>query len=145
VRPEASVKGGMLYAAYKKWCEENQMGRAMNGKDFGQEIKKRFPKKVTNIGRIYQGIGLLAPDTDTHQQGTLFSDEGMPSDGSDAYPSSPIDTDQSTLEADPQAIRGKNSDGSDAFFPKIINNKQFTPSMEGFHGKYHHSHHYTPP
>jgi len=40
--------------------EENQFGRGMNATLFGNEISRRFEKKTTKIGRMYQGIGLLA-------------------------------------------------------------------------------------
>jgi putative DNA primase/helicase len=59
MQPEASVKAGVLYEAYKTWCEENQFGRGMNATLFGNEISRRFEKKTTKIGRIYQGVGIL--------------------------------------------------------------------------------------
>jgi putative DNA primase/helicase len=61
-RSDISVKAGTLYEAYKAWCEENQFGRGMNATLFGNEISRRFEKRITKIGRIYQGIGLLAGD-----------------------------------------------------------------------------------
>ena len=59
LRPEASVKASMLYEEYKAWCEQNQFGRGMNATLFGNEISRRFEKKTTKIGRIYQGVGIL--------------------------------------------------------------------------------------
>ena len=56
LRPEASVKASMLYEEYKAWCEQNQFGRGMNATLFGNEISRRFEKKTTKIGRIYQGV-----------------------------------------------------------------------------------------
>ena len=49
-RSDLSVKAGTLYEAYKTWCEENQFGRGMNATLFGNEISRRFEKKITNIG-----------------------------------------------------------------------------------------------
>jgi len=79
VTPEASVKANALFVAYKKWIEENQFGRAMNGKLFGDEMSKRFTKRRAKSGQIYQGIGLLVSDSD---DGTLFSDQVMGGVGS---------------------------------------------------------------
>jgi putative DNA primase/helicase len=77
VKPEASVKAGSLYQAYRTWFEENQFGgRSMNGKLFGDEMSKRFSKRITKRGRFYQGIGLLSPDPDDGQQ-SLFDNEVM--------------------------------------------------------------------
>jgi putative DNA primase/helicase len=59
LRPETSVKANVLYEAYKAWCEQNQFGRGMNATLFGNEISRRFEKKTTNSGRVYQGVGLL--------------------------------------------------------------------------------------
>jgi len=59
LRPEVSIKASVLYEAYKAWCEENQFGRGMNATLFGNEISRRFEKKTTKIGRVYQGVGLL--------------------------------------------------------------------------------------
>jgi putative DNA primase/helicase len=59
-RPEVSIKASVLYEAYKAWCEENQFGRGMNATLFGNEISRRFEKKTTKVGRVYQGVGLLA-------------------------------------------------------------------------------------
>jgi putative DNA primase/helicase len=140
VKSEAYVKAGALYTAYKKWCEENQMGRAMNGKDFGQEINKRFPRKTTKIGRVYQGIGLLAPDTETHQQTTLFSDEEISGEGGEGSPLS-SQTNQDALEADSRKQRVK---GVKGVLPKIINNNQSSLSIEGFLGNSLHTLHPSP-
>lgn len=60
IRPEVSIKASVLYEVYKAWCEENQFGRGMNATLFGNEISRRFEKKTTKSGRIYQGVGLLA-------------------------------------------------------------------------------------
>jgi putative DNA primase/helicase len=59
LRPELSIKASVLYEAYKAWCEQNQFGRGMNATLFGNEISRRFEKKTTNIGRVYQGVGIL--------------------------------------------------------------------------------------
>ncbi|MDB4988671.1 MAG: primase [Myxococcaceae bacterium] len=58
--PEASVKAGTLYAAFKKWCEDSGQ-RAANGKDFAAELIGRgFERAERSFGRIYKGIGLSA-------------------------------------------------------------------------------------
>jgi putative DNA primase/helicase len=59
VAPGVWVKAQALYGAYKQWCEANQFGRAMNIKLFSEDIGKRFTKKHTEVGNIYQGIGML--------------------------------------------------------------------------------------
>ena len=60
VHPDAHVKASILYEAYKTWCKENQFGSGVNATLFGNEVSRRFEKKTTRIGRVYQGIGLLA-------------------------------------------------------------------------------------
>jgi hypothetical protein len=60
IHPNACVKASVLYNTYKGWCEENQFGRGMNATLFGSEVSRRFEKKTTKTGRVYQGIGLLA-------------------------------------------------------------------------------------
>ncbi len=73
--PEASVKGQPLYDAYRKWSEDNQMGRCINGREFGKEMKKRFEWGELR-GRItYRGIGLLAREDDP-QPLALFEETG---------------------------------------------------------------------
>jgi len=62
IRPDVYVKAGALYTAYKDWCEENQFGHGMNATLFGNDISRRFEKRRTKAGMIYQGIGLLASD-----------------------------------------------------------------------------------
>ena len=64
VAPELWVRAGALYEAYKAWCEENQFGRGMNGKLFGDEMSRRFENKRTNAAVIYQGIGLRSSSPD---------------------------------------------------------------------------------
>ena len=59
IRPDVSVKASVLYESYKAWCEQNQFGRGMNATLFGNEISRRFEKKTTKMGRIYQGVGIL--------------------------------------------------------------------------------------
>ena len=60
VHPAAHVKAAVLYTAYKTWCKDNQFGSGVNATLFGNEVSRRFEKKTTKIGRVYQGIGLLA-------------------------------------------------------------------------------------
>ena len=57
VHPDASVKASILYSTYRNWCEDNQFGRGMNATLFGNEMGRRFEKKATKTGRVYQGIG----------------------------------------------------------------------------------------
>ena len=61
VAAQAAVGANELYAAYKAWCKDNQLG-SLNGTLFGLEMAKRFEKKRTKTRLIYQGIGLLAAD-----------------------------------------------------------------------------------
>jgi putative DNA primase/helicase len=72
VAENAYVKAQTLYNAYHDWYESNRFdGSHLNGTLFGDEISKRFQKKHTKVGRIYQGIGIL---TEEPNQETLFSD-----------------------------------------------------------------------
>jgi len=75
VRPDAHVKAGALYEAYKTWCKDNQYGSGVNATLFGNEISKRFEKKRANSGMIYQGIGLL---TDEERAGLASSPQNVP-------------------------------------------------------------------
>jgi putative DNA primase/helicase len=62
--PQASVKAGALYGAYKSWCEA--MGqRPVRGNDFAGELVGRgFTRVERSSGREYQGLGLLADSDD---------------------------------------------------------------------------------
>ena len=56
--PEMTVKAKALYDAYRNWCKDNQL-QAMSGTLFGTEIAKRFPKRHSKAGKVYEDIGLL--------------------------------------------------------------------------------------
>jgi phage/plasmid-associated DNA primase len=62
VHPDTHVKAAVLYTAYKDWCKDNQFGSGVNATLFGNEVSRRFEKKTTKIGQMYQGIGLLAAE-----------------------------------------------------------------------------------
>ena len=65
IKPEATVKAGTLFEAYRAWYDANHFsGRGMNGRAFGEEMSKRFTRVEVNGRRMYRGIGLLAPDDD---------------------------------------------------------------------------------
>jgi putative DNA primase/helicase len=87
IRPEASAKASAMYEAYKAWCEENQFGRGMNATLFGKEISRRFEKQATRVGRIYQGIGLLATGERESVKGcdsdAITSERPLEADGED--------------------------------------------------------------
>ena len=51
------AKSGDLYKAYQEWTGEMGL-KPMNGKRFGQEMKRRFDSYQTNFV-FYKGIGLL--------------------------------------------------------------------------------------
>jgi putative DNA primase/helicase len=54
--PQAQVKAGELYEAYKDWCNRNGL-KPLNGKSFGEKLKAKFNwKKSGTI--FYEGIGL---------------------------------------------------------------------------------------
>jgi putative DNA primase/helicase len=56
--PSAKASGGNLYAAFKKFCEDEGV-KAVRGNDFSAEIQARgFRKVKTNRGVVYHGIGL---------------------------------------------------------------------------------------
>ncbi len=140
VKPEASVKGSAFYEAYKKWCEDNQMGRALSGKDFGQEMKKRFPKSSPSNGRIiYHGVGLLAPDDDP-QPRSLFdaqeqatSNEKRESVEGASFPST---VNKSALEANRAQEHAAESRGSEGHGHKLSQNHRYAPSYRGVLGKH---------
>ncbi len=74
IAPDTQVKASALFKAYRDWHEVNQFGgRGMNGKQFADEIGKRFGRGRSSAGRYYQGIGLLASETEP--QPTLFYQE----------------------------------------------------------------------
>ena len=101
IRPQASVKAGVLYEAYKTWCEENQFGRGMNATLFGTEISRRFQKKRGNAGMLYQGVGLLT----AHESSVGF-----------VYPPAPAENDdERSSEADSQASEKEGSVGCVGF------------------------------
>jgi putative DNA primase/helicase len=58
--PAASVKAGVLYGAFKKWCDEGGQKPA-NGNEFGAEVQGRGIERVKRAaGYVYLGIGLHA-------------------------------------------------------------------------------------
>ena len=69
---EAYVQAATLFAAYCDWYKFKRFDdQCMNGTVFGEEMAKRFSKKRTKIGIIYQGIGLLTREPN---QEIFFSD-----------------------------------------------------------------------
>ncbi|OQY87266.1 MAG: hypothetical protein B6D41_11830 [Chloroflexi bacterium UTCFX4] len=58
VNPNAVTRANELYAAYRKWADENGLG-AMSGMAFAKRMAKRFAKRRTERGNVYVGIGLL--------------------------------------------------------------------------------------
>ncbi len=54
--PQAQVRAGDLYSAYRQWAEKNGV-RAKSMTEFGKRISREFEKKVSN-GVVYLGIGL---------------------------------------------------------------------------------------
>ncbi len=108
IRPEASVKASALYEAYKNWCEENQFGRGMNATLFGNEMSKRFEKKSTKIGRVYQGIGLFSARDDREGLVKGFDPNSI--------------TSESPSEADtgiPESGAGEGCEGFRQVFPPV--------------------------
>jgi putative DNA primase/helicase len=61
VNETASVKASEFYKKYQSWCEENGH-KPVWGNTFGQRIVVRFPKKPTNKGIFYFGVGIRSFD-----------------------------------------------------------------------------------
>lgn len=66
--PQASVKAGELYSAYKAWCEATGQ-RVARGNELAEELKGRGFESTRNAsGRLYRGLGLVRsaddPDSD---------------------------------------------------------------------------------
>jgi len=62
--PPATVKAGVLYASYKRWCEDGGQ-RAVSANEFGAELVARGYQRVERAsGRLYLGIGLRAVSDD---------------------------------------------------------------------------------
>lgn len=63
----AKVKAGVLYEAFKDWCQ-SQGERAVRGNDFFNELIGRgYEKVATSQGRVYHGLGLHAEDDEGGQ------------------------------------------------------------------------------
>jgi putative DNA primase/helicase len=129
VSPEVSVKAGALYEAYRKWCEDNQFGKGMNGKLFGEEMGKRFTKVEVNGRRMYRGIGLLISDNDSS---TLFDEVSRGSGEGTPLPSTSVNP---ASKANPPDLEDEVSRGCRGSFPKTPRNEQSTPSIRGIYGK----------
>ena len=131
IKPEATVKAGTLFEAYRAWYDANHFsGRGMNGRAFGEEMSKRFTRVEVNGRRMYRGIGLLAPDDDPP---TLFAEgkngrgsvEGGRGSVEDAFSTSTSDnlpSQANLLDLDDGLSRGCR--GSEGSFPI---NQQMTP------------------
>jgi putative DNA primase/helicase len=103
--PQARARAGKLYERYKTWTSENNL-RALNGKAFGLEMKKRFTWDKDKRGTFYQGIGVIADD---ESDGLFDTQDG---DGSQNPP-------QSAPQADSARKISSSGDGSDGTFPKL--------------------------
>jgi putative DNA primase/helicase len=57
IYPDAKVRSGEVYEAYKKWCGESGIKNAMTLTAFGKRMKLRFESKVSG-GKWYLGVGL---------------------------------------------------------------------------------------
>ncbi len=64
------VKAKQVYEAYRAWCFENQHS-CMNNKLFSDKFGKRFKKGRKEEGIIYQGVGLIVPNTPFDPVGTV--------------------------------------------------------------------------
>ncbi len=61
---QASVKAGVLYSAYKSWCEQAGL-RVVRGNDFAAEVIARgFQRAERSSGRVYLGVGLRESEDD---------------------------------------------------------------------------------
>jgi putative DNA primase/helicase len=140
VAPRVHVKAGQLFSAYKLWCEENQFGKGMNGKLFGDEMSKRFSKTITREGRIYEGIGLLAQgiDQDQPSQQAMMREKR---DGSVMGQNAPITPTQATSEASSAHDADLGCDGCDGCCQVFSQNEKKVPPIGEKHGGTHHTHH----
>jgi putative DNA primase/helicase len=62
--PEASVKEGVIYAEYCKWCETNHEN-ALNQRNFGLKLSARGFTRARGTANvhIWKGIGLSVTTT----------------------------------------------------------------------------------
>ena len=107
LKPEATVQGKPFYEAYRKWHEENQVGRRINSIDFGKKMKKRFQGGESNGRVIYRGVGLLAREDDPQAQ-SLFEDQSHPKQASRGS----VEGDKTTLHTHQAASEGIPEDPS---------------------------------
>lgn len=62
IRPDATVKSQDLYKAYKQWTNELELKKneVLTQNAFGRRLGNRFERKHTEVGAIYQGVGLAS-------------------------------------------------------------------------------------
>jgi putative DNA primase/helicase len=124
--PQARARAGKLYERYKTWTSENNL-RALNGRAFGLEMKKRFTWLEDKRGIFYQGLSIIV-DEETAE---LFNkQEGGGS----------VETPEPALEAASGYKISSAGGGSGGTFHKITKS-DFEPSIEGVYGNTLHSLH----
>jgi putative DNA primase/helicase len=124
--PQARARAGKLYERYKTWASDNNL-RALNGKAFGLEMKKRFTWLEDKRGISYQGLSIIADE----ETAALFNEPG--GGGS-------IETPQSASEAVSDHKISSAGGGSGGTFPKITKS-DFKPYRGEVYGNTLHSLH----
>jgi putative DNA primase/helicase len=54
------AQASALYEHYKEWAEATRERRILSAVDFGKQMHERFCARHTNMGEVYDGIGLKA-------------------------------------------------------------------------------------
>ena len=63
IHVNAKVKGDVLYAAYRAWCDASKE-RIDSRRSFGEQLTKQGLERYLNNGTWYRGIGLLSTATE---------------------------------------------------------------------------------
>ncbi|HEU5378167.1 MAG TPA: phage/plasmid primase, P4 family, partial [Ktedonobacteraceae bacterium] len=100
---QRSVRAGRLYEHYKTWASNNSL-KYLNGRAFGQEMRKRVVWLHKRTGGVYQGIAILAEEERDEE---WVTDRPLPSRSS-----------QTASHADSPAEAMVSGDRSDRTFPK---------------------------
>lgn len=74
---QCSIEAGKLYEHYKNWAMNNSL-KYLNGRAFGQEMRKRVTCTHMRAGNVYQGIDILADDTLPAESVKAHSSTGNP-------------------------------------------------------------------
>lgn len=71
----AKVKAGVLYAAFKEWCQSQGEHPVRSNDFFAELIGRGFGKEKTSTGKVYKGIGLHAAEQEVEPRAAEEEDE----------------------------------------------------------------------